>query len=214
MANHESWQQREKIINRVIALQAMGNDNSSPNEALIARKRARSLIMKHDISQSEINIVMGVPMDAPRSSPSKSKQPTNKTNRTTSTSKNTSDSSRKAAPKAKQKPQSVKPTDLEIQAYNLKIRRAKRLINVINNLSEFFIKILTIALIPSLLILFFKIKANGSYGYYADTATLLVYDSVTRQYLISSVVLVGLILLIVVIHSKLRRRIFNSINNK
>lgn len=44
----------EKIIERVKALLAMGNDVSSPNEAAIALKRARALMDKHQIGMNEI----------------------------------------------------------------------------------------------------------------------------------------------------------------
>lgn len=43
-----------KIIERVKALLAMGNDVSSPNEATIALKRARALMDKHQIGMNDI----------------------------------------------------------------------------------------------------------------------------------------------------------------
>lgn len=45
---------RNKILERVKALLAMGCDTSSPNEAAIALKRARSLMDKYQISLKDI----------------------------------------------------------------------------------------------------------------------------------------------------------------
>lgn len=46
----------EKIIKRVKNLLAMAEDASSPNEALIAAKRARALMDKHQLSKSDIEL--------------------------------------------------------------------------------------------------------------------------------------------------------------
>lgn len=46
--------ERNKIVERVKALLAMGNDVSSPNEASIALKRARALMDKHQIGMSDV----------------------------------------------------------------------------------------------------------------------------------------------------------------
>ena len=46
--------QRAKIISRVKKLLAMANDVGSPEEAVIAARRARSMMDKYDISQYEI----------------------------------------------------------------------------------------------------------------------------------------------------------------
>ena len=46
----------EKVIKRVKKLLAMAEDASSPNEALIAAKRARALMDKHQLSKSDIEL--------------------------------------------------------------------------------------------------------------------------------------------------------------
>lgn len=46
----------EKIIKRIKNLLAMAEDASSPNEALIAANRARSLMDKHQISKSDVEL--------------------------------------------------------------------------------------------------------------------------------------------------------------
>lgn len=54
MDNQEKTNDRDKIIERVRALLAMGSDTSSPNEAAIALGRARKLMDKHQISAIDI----------------------------------------------------------------------------------------------------------------------------------------------------------------
>lgn len=44
----------DKVIDKIVKLLAMANDTSSPNEAMIAAKRARALMDKHDISVQDI----------------------------------------------------------------------------------------------------------------------------------------------------------------
>ena len=54
MDNQEKLANRDKIIERVRQLLAMGSDTSSPNEASIALKRARKLMDAHQISANDI----------------------------------------------------------------------------------------------------------------------------------------------------------------
>lgn len=54
MDNKEKLANRDKIIERVRQLLAMGSDTSSPNEASIALKRARNLMDTHQISATDI----------------------------------------------------------------------------------------------------------------------------------------------------------------
>lgn len=54
MDNQEKLANRDKIIDRVRQLLAMGSDISSPNEASIALKRARNLMDAHQISATDI----------------------------------------------------------------------------------------------------------------------------------------------------------------
>ena len=204
MANHESWQQREKIINRVIALKAMAADGSSPNEASIADKRARKLIVQHEISQSEINIALGI---KPNTAPTNTKSDT----RTPSATKTSPKSKQKAPAKTRERQKATMPTDLELRAHNERIKRANRWLNIINNLTEFIVKVLSVALIPSLAILFFKIKANGVYGFYENTSTLLLYDVVARRYLLTSIVIISLMALVGISSSKLRKLVYKKV---
>ena len=54
MDNQEKIDNRDKIIERVRALLAMGSDTSSPNEAAIALGRARKLMDKHQVTAIDI----------------------------------------------------------------------------------------------------------------------------------------------------------------
>lgn len=49
----------DKIIERVRRLLSMAEDASSPNEAMIAARRARSLMDKHQISKADIESAVG-----------------------------------------------------------------------------------------------------------------------------------------------------------
>jgi len=49
----------DKIIDKISKLLAMANDSSSPNEAMIAAKRARALMDKHQIEISDIENAKG-----------------------------------------------------------------------------------------------------------------------------------------------------------
>lgn len=47
----------EKVIERIRRLLALAEDASSPNEALIAAKRARSLMDKHQITKTDVELL-------------------------------------------------------------------------------------------------------------------------------------------------------------
>lgn len=59
MDNQEKLANRDKIIERVRQLLAMGSDTSSPNEASIALNRARKLMDAHQISATDIENAKG-----------------------------------------------------------------------------------------------------------------------------------------------------------
>lgn len=210
LANHESWQKREKIINRVIALNAMANDASSPNEAIIARKRAQKLIMQHEVSQSEINEVMGVMV---KPTPKKNPQASSNARPHQRAQGNTAKTARRRANTSREVHEAILQAELRAKTLNKKVVRAKQTIQVISNLSEFLIKLFSVGLAPSLLVLFFKIQANKAYGYYEDTSTLLIYDEVARRYLVISAVLVLMIAIIVVVSTGLKKRVYSMMQN-
>lgn len=54
MAGNSNTEDRDKLIERVRSLLAMGSDASSPNEAIIALRRARSLMDKYQITSIDI----------------------------------------------------------------------------------------------------------------------------------------------------------------
>ena len=197
LANHESRQKRKKIINRVIALNAMANDTSSPNEAVIARKRAQRLIVQHEVSQSEINEVMGVMVE-----PTPKKNPQANSN-----------ASRRYSNRSREVHEAILQAELRAKTLNKKVARAKQTIQLISSLSEFLIKLFSVGLAPSLLVLFFKIQANKAYGYYEDTSTLLIYDEVARRYLVISAVLVVMIAIVVVVSTVLKKRVYSMVQN-
>lgn len=207
LANHESRQKREKIINRVIALNAMANDTSSPNEAVIARKRAQRLIVQHEVSQSEINEVMGVMV---KPTPKKNPQANSNARPRQSAQRNTA---RRHSNASREAHDDLMQADLHAKTINKKVVRANQTIQVISNLSEFLIKLFSVGLAPSLLVLFFKIQANKAYGYYEDTSTLLIYDEVARRYLVISAALVLMIAIVVVVSTGLKKRVYSMVQN-
>lgn len=210
LANHESRQKREKIINRVIALNAMANDASSPNEAIIARKRAQKLIMQHEVSQSEINEVIGVVV---KPTPKKNPQANSNVRPHQRAQGNTAKTARRRANTSREVHEAILQAELRAKTLNKKVARAKQTIQVISNLSEFLIKLFSVGLAPSLLVLFFKIQANKAYGYYEDTSTLLIYDEVARRYLVISAVLVLMIAIVVVVSTGLKKRVYSMVQN-
>lgn len=59
MSETNDREQLEKVIDKIQKLLAMANDTSSPNEALLAAKRARALMDKYQLSQDDIESKIG-----------------------------------------------------------------------------------------------------------------------------------------------------------
>ncbi|MDQ2107012.1 MULTISPECIES: DUF2786 domain-containing protein [unclassified Vibrio] len=59
MSTKDTLESLDKVIDKISKLLAMANDTSSPNEALLAAKRARALMDKYQLSQEDIETQIG-----------------------------------------------------------------------------------------------------------------------------------------------------------
>lgn len=59
MSDKDASESLDKVIDKISKLLAMANDTSSPNEALLAAKRARTLMDKYQLSQEDIETQIG-----------------------------------------------------------------------------------------------------------------------------------------------------------